>query len=357
MSSEKATILVVDDTPENIDVLSGLLSPHYKVKIAINGKQALKIASSGQPPDLILLDVMMPGIDGFEVCRRLKAETQTEGIPVIFVTALTDSCDEVIGFEAGGVDYINKPVMPATVLARVRTHLKLRSAYQFIRQTFGRYLSDEIVDTLIDSPQGLKLGGEKRKVSILMADLRGFTTIGENLPAEKVLVIINIFLGAMTDIIQKNRGTIDEFIGDAVLAIFGAPEQRGDDTLRAVRCAVEMQTAMADVNNQLKQLGCPGVQMGIGINTGPVIVGNIGSKKRSKYGVVGRHVNIASRIESYTNGGQILISENTRNECGDCLIINGEMKVLPKGIKEEIAIYDIGGFKGENPMLISAPSE
>jgi class 3 adenylate cyclase len=348
----KATILVVDDMPENIDVLRGLLSPYYKVKVAINGSQALKIALSDRPPDLILLDVMMPEMDGFEVCRRLKADSRTEGIPVIFITALNDTCDEVLGFEVGGVDYINKPVTPAIVLARVRTHLKLRSAYQFIRQTFGRYLSDEIVDALIDSPQGLKLGGEKRKVSIMMADLRGFTTLGEELPAETVLDMVNIFLGVMTDVIQANKGTIDEFIGDAILAIFGAPILREDDTQRAVRCAVEMQLAMQKVNSRFNELGYPNVEMGIGIDTGTVIVGNIGSQKRSKYGVVGRHVNIASRIESYTKGGQILVSENTRRDCGDLIRIDGEMRVSPKGIKEEITIYDVGGFLGDPVLLL-----
>ena len=349
---EKATVLVVDDTPENIDVMRGVLSPEYKVKIAINGQQALKISLSDNPPDLILLDIMMPGMDGFEVCRRLKAEPRTAGIPVIFVTAMNETCDEVLGFEVGGVDYVNKPVTPAIVLSRVKTQLKLRSAYQFIRQTFGRYLSAEIVDTLIDSPEGLKLGGEKREVTILMADLRDFTSIGEHLAAEQVVDMINIFLESMTEVIQKHLGTIDEFIGDAILAIFGAPVQRPDDALRAVRCAIEMQLAMTGVNSRYRRLGYPAVGMGIGINTGLVIVGNIGSHKRSKYAVVGRHVNIASRIESYTSGGQILVSECTRNECEDLLRVDGEMKVTPKGISQEITIYDVSGVMGENPVSL-----
>jgi len=349
-SQDKATILVVDDTPENIDVLRGVLKSHYKVKVAISGEQALKLCRSDQPPDLMLLDVMMPGMDGFDVCRRLKADAVTEGIPVIFVTAMNDTHDEVQGFEAGGVDYINKPITPAIVLARVRTHLQLRAAYRFIRDTFGRYLSDEIVDRLIDSPEGLKLGGEKRHLSIMMADLRGFTSIGERLPAETVVQMINIFLGRMTEVIQQHQGTIDEFIGDAILAIFGAPVQRDDDALRAVRCAVEMQRAMQDVNREYLALGYPAVEMGIGINTGEVIVGNIGSKKRTKYGVVGRVVNTTSRIESYTIGGQILISDSTRLACRDLLRIDGQMEVMPKGLTEPITIYDVGGLIGEQPV-------
>jgi len=343
-SHEKATVLVVDDTPENIDVLRGLLKAHYKVKVAINGEQALKLCFSDSPPSLLLLDVMMPGMDGFEVCARLKADRQTEGIPVIFVTALNEACDELRGFEVGGVDFINKPVTPALVLSRVQTHLKLRAAYTFIRQTFGRYLSEEIVDTLIDSPQGLQLGGEKRTLSIMMADLRGFTSIAERLPAETVVKMINIFLGSMTDVIQQHQGTIDEFIGDAILAIFGAPVEREDNALRAVRCAIDMQLAMQNVNESFTQAGYPTVEMGIGINTGPVIVGNIGSKKRSKYGVVGRVVNTTSRIESYTLGGQILIAQSTKTACNNKLKIISETQVMPKGIAEPMTIYGVGGL-------------
>jgi len=352
-AQDKATVLVVDDTPENIDVLRGVLKSYYKVKVAINGTQALKLCRLGQPPDLVLLDVMMPGMDGFEVCRRLKSEPATEGIPVIFVTAMNDVHDEVQGFEAGGVDYINKPVTPAIVLSRVRTHLQLRSAYRFIRDTFGRYLSDEIVDRIIDSPEGLKLGGEKRNLSIMMADLRGFTSLGERLPAETVVKMINIFLGRMTEVIQKHQGTIDEFIGDAILAIFGAPVQREDDALRAVRCAVEMQLAMQDVNREYLALGYPVVEMGIGIHSGDVIVGNIGSKRRTKYGVVGRVVNTTSRIESYTIGGQILVSDSTRTACRGLLRIDGQMEVMPKGLTEPIIIYDVSGMVGEQPIVLT----
>jgi len=344
VSRAQATILVVDDTPENIDVLRGVLKSIYTVKVAINGEQALQRCFVDEPPDLLLLDVMMPGMDGFEVCRRLKADTRTAAIPVIFVTAMTEARDEVQGFEAGGVDYIYKPVMPAIVLSRVKTHLQLRSAYQFIRRAFGRYLSDEIVDTLMNSPDGLKLGGEKQHLTIMMADLRGFTSIGERLPAETVVKMINIFLGRMTEVIHHHLGTIDEFIGDAILAIFGAPVLRQDDALRAVRCAIDMQLAMRDVNREYSEAGFPTVEMGIGINSGDVIVGNIGSKKRAKYGVVGRVVNTTSRIESYTLGGQILIAESTKDECRNQLRIDGQVEVTPKGLTEPITIYDIGGI-------------
>ncbi len=216
---------------------------------------------------------------------------------------------------------------------------------RFIRETFGRYLSDEIVDSILEDPAGLTLGGEKRTVTIMMTDLRGFTSICERLPAEAVVGMINIYLEVMTRIIFKYQGTIDEFIGDAILVIFGAPVLRDDDALRAVACALDMQLAMREVNERNLAAGYPEVLMGIGINTGSAVVGNIGSSRRVKYGAVGSSVNLTSRIESYTVGGQILISESTAQACGEHLRIDSQLEVMPKGVKTPITIYEVGGTK------------
>jgi adenylate cyclase len=224
----------------------------------------------------------------------------------------------------------------------------------FIRKTFGRYLSDEVVDSILETPEGLELGGEKRVISIMMADLRGFTSLGERIPPEKVLSIINNFLKAMTEILARYNATIDEFIGDAILAMFGAPVQREDDAPRAVACAVEMQMAMEEVNRWNLRQGFPEVAMGIGINTGDVIVGNIGSERRAKYGIVGRNVNLTARIESCTVGGQILVSKSTLEACGSMLRIDGEVEVMPKGLTEPITIYEVGGIGGDFDLYLPA---
>lgn len=223
---------------------------------------------------------------------------------------------------------------------------------RFIRETFGRYLSDEIVDTILEDPAGLALGGEKRTITIMMTDLRGFTAIGERLAAEDVVAMINIYLEVMTGIIFKYQGTIDEFIGDAILVLFGAPVRRDDDALRAVACALEMQLAMAEVNERNRAAGYPDVAMGIGINTGSVVVGNIGSRKRAKYSVVGSSVNLTSRIESYTVGGQILISESTARACGGHLRIDGRMEVMPKGVTTPVTLYEVGGIRGAYNLFL-----
>ncbi|MCZ6676086.1 MAG: adenylate/guanylate cyclase domain-containing protein [Candidatus Poribacteria bacterium] len=223
---------------------------------------------------------------------------------------------------------------------------------EFIRRTFGRYLTDEVVENLLESPEGLEFGGGKRKVTILMSDLRGFSPLAEGLPPEKVVLLLNTYLGTMTDVILKYEGTIDEFIGDAILVLFGAPMKKADDAERAVACAVEMQLAMEQVNAQNRQNGLPEIEMGIGINTGEVVVGNIGSQKRAKYGVVGSHVNLTARIESYTVGGQILISEGTFNETQSLVKFNQQMEVEPKGVKTPITIYEVGGVGGKYNLFL-----
>lgn len=216
-----------------------------------------------------------------------------------------------------------------------------------IRKTFSLYLTDEVVANLLESPDGFKLGGERRKVTILMSDLRGFSSVSEELPPETVVSMLNIYLGEMAEQIVKYQGTIDEFIGDAILVLFGAPTQREDDAERAIACALAMQLAMDSVNKKNERLGLPKIEMGIGISTGEVVVGNIGSTKRAKYGVVGHHVNLAARVESYTVGGQILISESTLKDAGEIVKIDAEMKVQPRGSTEPISIYDVGGIEGK----------
>jgi adenylate cyclase len=209
-----------------------------------------------------------------------------------------------------------------------------------------------VVENILESSDSLDIGGEERIVSIMMCDLRGFASISEQLPANTIVSIINIYLETMTDIIIKYNGTIDEFIGDSILVIFGAPIKSDDDPKRAVACALEMQIAMEEVNKRCRESGFPEVKLGVGINTGKVVVGNIGSSNRIKYGVVGRNVNLTARIESYTVGRQIYISEETLNACDSLLRIDGQMEVMPKGVQKPITIYDIGGIGGDYDVYL-----
>ena len=240
-------------------------------------------------------------------------------------------------------------------LQRLAEKVQLRN--RFIRETFGRYLTDEVVETVLESPSGLQMGGDKRKITMMMADLRGFTSLSERLAPERVVAVLNRYLTTMVTIIKQYQGTIDEFIGDAVFVLFGAPVWQEDDAERAVACAVQMQLAMASVNEQNKQEDLPEVEMGIGVHTGQVVVGNIGSSERMKYGVVGSHVNLTSRIQSYTTGGQILISETTRKEVGPILRAGKQMEVKAKGIEHPVTLSEVLGIGGSHRLFLPETTE
>jgi adenylate cyclase len=242
-------------------------------------------------------------------------------------------------------------------LARANIDLEQRNG--LIRQVFGRYLSDEVVTNLLTDAENeqLQLGGERRKITILTSDLRGFTAISERMSPEEVINILNIYLEYMADVITQYQGTIDEFMGDGILVLFGAPTAREDDAARAVACACAMQLAMSSVNERMKQMGLPSLAMGIGINTGEVVVGNIGSEKRTKYGIVGSPVNLTYRIESYTTGGQILISETTLQEVRSIVKISGQRRVRVKGVREAIAIYEVWGIGGFYNLFLPKEEE
>lgn len=217
----------------------------------------------------------------------------------------------------------------------------------FIRDTFGRYLSQEVVEELLESPDGLRLGGELREVTLLVSDLRGFTAMAEHLPPQEVIDFLNRYLERMVDIITRYNGTVDEFQGDGILAFFGAPLIGENDPERAIACAIDMQTAVHEINAERRHAQLPELAMGIGINTGEVIVGNIGSEKRTKYGAVGSAINAAYRIESYTVGGQVLISPSTYERVNVPLHIRDTLEVQFKGIEQPTTVYDITGMEGQ----------
>jgi class 3 adenylate cyclase len=216
----------------------------------------------------------------------------------------------------------------------------------FIRSTFGRYVSPEVARELLASPEAQRLGGEKREVTILMSDLRGYTRFAELGEAEDVMAVLNDVLGRMTDIIIAHGGTINEFIGDAIFAIFGAPLAYADHAERAAAAAIAMQRAMVDVNEAHAKLGLPRFEMGIGINTGEAVVGNIGSEQRAKYAVVGAAVNLAGRVEGCTVGGQILLSPRTHAYVRDLVEVGEPLSVEVKGVAEPLLLYELRAITG-----------
>ena len=216
----------------------------------------------------------------------------------------------------------------------------------FIRSTFGRYVSPEVAQALLASPEAQRLGGEKREVTVLMSDLRGYTRFAELGDAQDVMAVLNEVLGRMTDVIIAHGGTINEFIGDAIFAIFGAPLAHPDHAERAAAAAIAMQRAMADVNEAHAQRGLPRFEMGVGINTGEAVVGNIGSEQRAKYAVVGAAVNLAARVEGCTVGGQIFLSPHTYARVRDLVEVGEPFPVEVKGVAEPLLLYELRAISG-----------
>ncbi len=217
---------------------------------------------------------------------------------------------------------------------------------EFIRKTFGRYLTDEVLEQILEQEDGAKLPEERRVVTILFMDVRHSTELSEMMSASDFIRMLNNFLTEMIEIINAWQGNILDFVGDSIVAVYGAPRYNEDAARDAVASAVAMQRRMTVVNEWNREQGYPEISMGIGIHTGEAVLGNIGSSTRTKYDMIGRNVNLASRIEGYTAGGQILISSETLAAAGDRVVINpnGEMKVRPKGISEDIILHEVVGF-------------
>jgi class 3 adenylate cyclase len=216
----------------------------------------------------------------------------------------------------------------------------------FIRDTFGRYVTQEVVRKLLESKDGLELGGDTREVSIILSDLRGFTALTADMEPKQVIAFLNRYLSRMIDILLDHQAVIDEIIGDGILAFFGAPEPMEDHPVRAVACALQMQAAMDEINLLNIADGFPHLEMSVVVNTGDVVVGNIGSERRTKYGLVGSQVNLTGRMESYALGGQVLVSPYAYSLVREHVDVRNILQVEMKGIPEPIDLYDVRGIRG-----------
>lgn len=219
-----------------------------------------------------------------------------------------------------------------------------------IRETFGMYVSPEVAKEALAARRGLQLEGAMREISILVSDLRGFTSMTDSTEPSKALLTLNRYLTTMTGIIHENHGTIDEFTGDGILVFFGAPNRLENHALAALMCAMEMQRAMIPLNQENHEMGLPRLEMGIAINCGELIVGNIGSDKRKKYGALGTPINMAFRVESLAGPGDILITEAIYGKLVDKPVIKEQTEVSLKGIQEKVRVYSVMNGKMNDRM-------
>jgi adenylate cyclase len=366
-------VLLVDDQAIIGEAVRRLLATDSEIEFHYC-REPLRAVETAERvrPTVILQDLVMPDMDGLTLVRTYRAHEATRLIPLVVLSTKEDPAIKAAAFAAGANDYLVKLPAQLELVARVRHHsggyisaierneafaaleqsrrdLQVRN--RFIREAFGRFVSDEVVEQVLASSNGLNLGGETRVVTVMMADVRGFTSIAEHLPAASVVTLVNLFLETMTEVILEHGGTIDKFLGDGILAIFGAPVPQGDDAARGVRAAVAMQRAMPSVNVRLAALGLPRISMGIGLHTGEVIAGNIGSTRRVSYSIVGHNVNFAARVESCTVGGQVLASVETVEAVGpERLRLGDRFSVDLKGVSRRAEVVEVLGVVDGDPI-------
>jgi adenylate cyclase len=309
-------ILIADDDWLNRDLLKTYLtSSGCEVMVAIDGQMALEQALR-QPPDLALVDVQMPRMDGVELCKRLKSKPETRFVPVVVVTAFDTDEEKIKAIDAGADDFISKPYNSIILLTRVRSLLQIKklndeveARNRLLRRVLDRYVAVDLADIILDDPeQHLRLGGENRMVTVLFADIRGFTNFTERHTADKVIE-------TLSNLIFAYRGTFDKYLGDGLMAFYGAPISEADDARRALDTAYAMQRLFRTLREEPAH-EMEGLDLGIGLHSGEAVVGNIGSEFVMDYTVVGDVVNVAKRLQEFAEAGQILISEATCEQIG-----------------------------------------
>lgn len=330
-------VLIVDDSEIACEVVaSGLRARGYHVVAFEDPYEALEQVFRLEP-SIVLSDLDMPGIDGLELCRRLK-EGPARAVPVIILTASDAQADRVTGLRAGADDYVNKSASMDEIAARIESVVRRTGATEKIRKLFARYTSEEVVEEILKAPGGVVLTGEKREATLLFADIRNFTGLAESLEPEVAVDVLNTVLGRLSDAVLTCGGTLDKFLGDGLMAVFGAPVKRPDDALRAVQCARMMMEAMAALRAEARQ-ELSAMQLGIGVNTGFVVAGNLGSALRTEYTCIGDAVNVASRLCAQAGPGEVLVGRRTVELVGQAGRFEALEPVRLKGKAQPVPLF------------------
>jgi adenylate cyclase len=313
-------ILVVDDDPVMRTLLARTLETQgHGVLTARDGLEALNVLSASEP-EIVLLDVMMPGMDGVTVLERIKSDPARRSVPVIMVSGLEDFASVVRCIELGAEDYLMKPFDPVLLRARIQAGLDKRRLQELerarVRDVFARFIPESLVDEVLSRTDGrLRLGGVRVAGTALFADLRAFTSFAEHTPPDETIEVLNRYLGEMSDAILDNGGTLVAYMGDGMMAVFGAPIERDDHADLAVAAAREMvRSRLPRFNAWAASEGYDGTfRMGVGVCSGALMSGNVGSERRLEYTAIGDAVNTASRIQTLTKelGHHVLVAEST----------------------------------------------
>jgi class 3 adenylate cyclase len=359
-------ILIVDDNETNRDILLARLGPHgYDLKQAGDGEEALAAAKE-HLPDLILLDIMMPKIDGIEVCKRIKNDPAMPFTPIILCTAKADTKDVVAGLEAGADEYLTKPIDQTALVARVKSVLRLKQLHDEIAELnksleqrvatqlgeiermsgLKRFLAPQIAELVLSSGGEKLLDSHRRDVTIVFCDLRGFTAFAETAEPEEVMAVLREYHGSLAGLINSFEGTLERFAGDGLMILFNDPIPCPDPCERAVKMAVEMRDRVMVLASKWKKLGHD-LGFGMGIAHGYATLGRISSEGRFDYTAVGRVVNLAARLCGEAKSGQILVDGKVHTAVEALTDFDPVGELELKGFHRPVAAFDIKALRGD----------
>ena len=367
---DPARILAVDDTPESLEILRVRLEANnYEVVTASDGEEGLAMANELRP-DLILLDVMMPKLDGISVVRALKKSPELRSIPVILVTAKSDTRDVVEGLDAGGDDYLTKPFEHSALLARVRSMLRQKALHDMVEaqglelaewnrtlelrvaaqieeldrlNRLKRFLSPQLAELVVSTGSEHMLESHRRDVAVVFCDLRGFTALAEAAEPEEVMEILHQYHAALGELIFEHGGTLERFLGDGLMVLFNDPVPCPDPAARAVGMAVAMRSRLATLLERWHQEGRD-LGFGVGIAQGYATLGRIGFEGRFDYAAIGTVANLASRLCGEAKSGQILISQKVLSFVDTIAEVESVGELVLKGLTHPVPAYNVCSF-------------
>ena len=365
--SSPAKILVVDDTPKNVKLLADLLTVKgYTVVTAPSGPEALALVEA-ERPDLVLLDVVMPEMSGYEVCRKIRENPATGFLPVVMVTALDPAQERVKGLEAGADDFLSKPINQPELLARVRSLLRIKEFHGTVQAQAAqlaewnrtleqrvaeqlaelervgrlkRFLAPQLAELLLSSGDEKLLESHRREITVVFCDLRGFTAFAETAEPEEVMGVLREYHAVVGPLIFQFEGTLERFAGDGLMVFFNDPLPCPDPAARAVRMAVAMRERVGELAGAWRKRG-HALGFGVGIALGYATLGKIGFEGRFDYGAIGTVTNLASRLCDEAQGGQILISQRVYTAAEELLEAEPVGDVTLKGLHRPVAVYNV----------------
>jgi adenylate cyclase len=374
---QTAKILVVDDTPQNARLLDAMLSARgYSVVLAHSGHDGLEKVRA-EDPDLVLLDIVMPDISGYEVCRRLRADPLTRLLPIVMMTSSGDQ-DKVETIEAGADDFIARPFNPSELLSRVRSLLRIKTYHDTIQaqaaelaelnrtledrvqsqlaqlegfDRLRRFFSPQVAEIIMDGG-GQMLETHRREVTIVFCDLRGFTAFSATAEPEEVMAVLNQFYGAVGRLILQYQATLEQFAGDSIMAIFNDPVACIDHTVQAVRMATDARDA-TNVFAQGWRLNGYDLGVGFGIAEGHATLGRVGFEGRFDYRATGTVVNLAARLCAQASGGQVLLAPRAYAAVTDLVEVDAVGPLRLKGFPQLVQAYNVTGLKAHARTVVS----